>query len=122
MFFAGFDLLFSILFPIPVSYTHLDGHFAPAAGKRTDRSSGFVTIHDGHLDLHKNEIVPLFWRFHRLFDCNFSVFGAVDGHACHAYDLGCDLTVQLVILHKKDPLTRIVFLRKVFQIVPGRCV
>ena len=96
-----------------------DGHFAPAAGKGTDRSSGFVTIHDGHLDVHKNEIVPLFWRFHHLFDCNFSVFGNVNGHARHAYDLGCDLTVQLVIFHKKDPLTRIVFLRKVFQIVPG---
>ena len=42
--------------------------------KAPECCSGLITIHDRHLDIHKNKIIRTFRRSFHFFNCDFSIF------------------------------------------------
>ena len=67
--------------------------FGIPLGEAADRSGGFITIHDRHLDIHKNKVIQAFRRSFYFFNCNFSIFCRFHFRPCHLQNFNSNFSV-----------------------------
>ena len=76
--------------------------------KAPDCCSCLITIHDRHLDIHKNKIIQSFRRSFHFFNCDFSIFCRFHFCTCHLQNFTSNFSVQLIILNQQNPFSRVV--------------
>ena len=76
--------------------------------KAPDCCSCLITIHDRHLDIHKNKIIRTFRRSFHFFNCDFSIFCCFHFCPCHLQNFNTNFSVQLIIINQQNPFSCII--------------
>ena len=76
--------------------------------KAPDCCSCLITIHDRHLDIHKNKIIQSFRRSFHFFNCDFPIFCCFHFCPCHLQNFNTNFSVQLIILNQQNPFSCII--------------
>ena len=85
---------------IKVSYRQ----FSLFTRKAPDCCSCLITIHDRHLDIHKNKIIRTFRRSFHFFNCDFSIFCCF--HFCPFI---CKISTPISLFNSLSSTNRILF-------------
>jgi len=88
--------------------------------KAPDCCSCLITIHNRHLDIHKNKIIRTFRRSFHFLNCDFSIFCRFHFCTCHLQNFTSNFSVQLIILNQQNPFSRVVWFWQLLQII-SRC-
>lgn len=75
------------------------------AGETADLPARFIAVHDGHHDIHENEVIVAKGRFAEGFDGFDAILTGGDFHAFFFEEEDCDLAVQLIVFDEEDVKT-----------------